>query len=133
MAVADASFKTSIDSMSSGAIADKGLVSVSEERFSSLTAPSCRFETPEFTQIGRAHVWNSSHLGISYAVFCLKKKKMADRHRIQHHRKGIESVRHDAELDVGALDNAHDRQISSRDTQCAVAAQTSTEQEAPPE
>src|SRR5439155_1027380 len=49
MAVADASFKTSIDSMSSGAIADKGLVSVSEERFSSLTAPSCRFETPEFT------------------------------------------------------------------------------------
>src|SRR5437899_9966771 len=74
MAVADASFKTSIDSMSSGAIADKGLVSVSEERFSSLTAPSCRFETPEFTQIGRAHVWNSSHLGISYAVFCLKKK-----------------------------------------------------------
>src|SRR5437899_10552347 len=84
-------------------------------------------------KIGRAHVWNSSHLGISYAVFCLKKKKMADRHRIQHHRKGIESVRHDAELDVGALDNAHDRQISSRDTQCAVAAQTSTEQEAPPE
>src|SRR2546426_7776264 len=26
-------------------------------------------------QIGRAHVWNSSHLVISYAVFCLKKKK----------------------------------------------------------
>src|SRR5256885_10374207 len=25
-------------------------------------------------QIGRAHVWNSSHLAISYAVFCLKKK-----------------------------------------------------------
>src|SRR5256885_11250611 len=25
-------------------------------------------------QIGRAHVWNSSHLVISYAVFCLKKK-----------------------------------------------------------
>ena len=24
-------------------------------------------------QIGRAHVWNSSHLYISYAVFCLKK------------------------------------------------------------
>src|SRR5215467_15703409 len=28
-----------------------------------------------FIQIGRAHVWNSSHLVISYAVFCLKKKK----------------------------------------------------------
>src|SRR5437899_9702565 len=27
-------------------------------------------------QIGRAHVLNSSHLGISYAVFCLKKKKL---------------------------------------------------------
>src|SRR5256885_11786230 len=26
-------------------------------------------------EIGRAHVWNSSHLVISYAVFCLKKKK----------------------------------------------------------
>src|SRR5947209_17226266 len=26
-------------------------------------------------QIGRAHVWNSSHANISYAVFCLKKKK----------------------------------------------------------
>src|SRR5215475_5920950 len=26
-------------------------------------------------QIGRAHVWNSSHVKISYAVFCLKKKK----------------------------------------------------------
>src|SRR5947199_3240452 len=29
-------------------------------------------------QIGRAHGLNSSHLGISYAVFCLKKKKDAD-------------------------------------------------------
>src|SRR5580704_18275322 len=27
------------------------------------------------TEIGRAHVWNSSHPSISYAVFCLKKKK----------------------------------------------------------
>src|SRR3712207_7671980 len=27
------------------------------------------------TQIGRAHVLNSSHANISYAVFCLKKKK----------------------------------------------------------
>src|ERR1039458_10579622 len=26
-------------------------------------------------RIGREHVLNSSHLGISYAVFCLKKKK----------------------------------------------------------
>src|SRR3712207_7890228 len=26
-------------------------------------------------QIGRAHVLNSSHANISYAVFCLKKKK----------------------------------------------------------
>src|SRR5690349_23898213 len=25
-------------------------------------------------KIGRAHVWNSSHVEISYAVFCLKKK-----------------------------------------------------------
>src|SRR2546421_9578843 len=29
-------------------------------------------------QIGRAHVWNSSHDQISYAVFCLKKKKNAE-------------------------------------------------------
>src|SRR3712207_7206560 len=28
-------------------------------------------------QIGRAHVLNSSHANISYAVFCLKKKKLA--------------------------------------------------------
>src|SRR3712207_8226964 len=27
------------------------------------------------SEIGRAHVWNSSHANISYAVFCLKKKK----------------------------------------------------------
>src|SRR3712207_7649306 len=27
-------------------------------------------------QIGRAHVLNSSHANISYAVFCLKKKKL---------------------------------------------------------
>src|SRR2546426_1817324 len=27
------------------------------------------------SEIGRAHVLNSSHLVISYAVFCLKKKK----------------------------------------------------------
>src|SRR2546421_4753175 len=27
-------------------------------------------------QIGRAHVWNSSHDQISYAVFCLKKKML---------------------------------------------------------
>src|SRR3712207_8543410 len=27
-------------------------------------------------KIGRAHVWNSSHANISYAVFCLKKKNM---------------------------------------------------------
>src|SRR2546430_9959477 len=26
-------------------------------------------------EIGRAHVWNSSHSQNSYAVFCLKKKK----------------------------------------------------------
>src|SRR2546422_8578359 len=29
----------------------------------------------DFGEIGRAHVWNSSHGYISYAVFCLKKKK----------------------------------------------------------
>src|SRR5689334_23573873 len=28
-----------------------------------------------FEEIGRAHVLNSSHSSISYAVFCLKKKK----------------------------------------------------------
>src|SRR3954462_9084518 len=27
-------------------------------------------------QIGRAHVWNSSHTIISYAVFCLKKSEL---------------------------------------------------------
>src|SRR3712207_8296747 len=27
-------------------------------------------------EIGRAHVWNSSHANISYAVFCLKKKNI---------------------------------------------------------
>src|SRR5256885_11280821 len=31
-------------------------------------------------QIGRAHVWNSSHLVISYAVFCLKKKDPLHQH-----------------------------------------------------
>src|SRR5216683_8299550 len=34
-----------------------------------------RMERPG--EIGRAHVWNSSHDQISYAVFCLKKKKKA--------------------------------------------------------
>ena len=29
----------------------------------------------ESQEIGRAHVWTSSHDQISYAVFCLKKKK----------------------------------------------------------
>src|SRR5690554_7667001 len=29
---------------------------------------------PNKMEIGRAHVWNSSHVRISYAVFCLKKK-----------------------------------------------------------
>src|SRR3712207_8394918 len=33
-----------------------------------------RLERTE-VQIGRAHVLNSSHANISYAVFCLKKKK----------------------------------------------------------
>src|SRR2546430_4641151 len=32
-------------------------------------------DEPRGDQIGRAHVWNSSHSQISYAVFCLKKKK----------------------------------------------------------
>src|SRR5438045_7578483 len=36
----------------------------------------------EATQIGRAHGLNSSHLGISYAVFCLKKKKKEHKHTI---------------------------------------------------
>src|SRR2546430_3088110 len=31
--------------------------------------------TPGVAEIGRAHVLNSSHSQISYAVFCLKKKK----------------------------------------------------------
>src|SRR3712207_8222534 len=30
---------------------------------------------PAVVEIGRAHVLNSSHANISYAVFCLKKKK----------------------------------------------------------
>src|SRR3712207_7200250 len=30
---------------------------------------------PALLEIGRAHVLNSSHANISYAVFCLKKKK----------------------------------------------------------
>src|SRR3712207_7940842 len=32
---------------------------------------------PEHGEIGRAHVLNSSHANISYAVFCLKKKKFS--------------------------------------------------------
>src|ERR1035441_10719347 len=35
------------------------------------------FTAADFEQIGRAHVLNSSHLGISYAVFCLKKKQIS--------------------------------------------------------
>src|SRR5699024_11802471 len=31
--------------------------------------------TPPLAEIGRAHRLNSSHVSISYAVFCLKKKK----------------------------------------------------------
>src|SRR2546429_1135520 len=31
-------------------------------------------------EIGRAHVWNSSHGYISYAVFCLKKKNTYPTH-----------------------------------------------------
>src|ERR1035438_8674052 len=34
--------------------------------------PPCRFFVVIHDQIGRAHRLNSSHLGISYAVFCLK-------------------------------------------------------------
>src|SRR5947208_1831823 len=33
-----------------------------------------RLEAALRSEIGRAHVWNSSHQIISYAVFCLKKK-----------------------------------------------------------
>src|SRR3712207_7694325 len=35
-------------------------------------------------EIGRAHVWNSSHANISYAVFCLKKKKINTINVIRH-------------------------------------------------
>src|SRR6266446_10072254 len=38
-------------------------------------------------QIGRAHVWNSSHLVISYAVFCLKKKKKKEKDNIINKKK----------------------------------------------
>src|SRR2546427_6742551 len=42
------------------------------------------------SEIGRAHVWNSSHSQISYAVFCLKKKKIrthaTDRATLPPHR-----------------------------------------------
>src|SRR3712207_7714494 len=31
-----------------------------------------------YLKIGRAHVLNSSHANISYAVFCLKKKKISN-------------------------------------------------------
>src|SRR5204862_7640817 len=34
------------------------------------------FGAPQKMQIGRAHVLNSSHVEISYAVFCLKKKTL---------------------------------------------------------
>src|SRR3989442_5698399 len=37
-------------------------------------------------EIGRAHVWNSSHVRISYAVFCLKKKKITGTALIEHTR-----------------------------------------------
>src|SRR3712207_7075423 len=39
----------------------------------SMTARTAR--DPKEMEIGRAHVLNSSHANISYAVFCLKKKK----------------------------------------------------------
>src|SRR3712207_8922085 len=34
-------------------------------------------------EIGRAHVLNSSHANISYAVFCLKKKKHRYHHQVR--------------------------------------------------
>src|SRR2546430_6842829 len=37
-------------------------------------------------QIGRAHRLNSSHSQISYAVFCLKKKKTQKRQKMQKHK-----------------------------------------------
>src|SRR6266511_5058027 len=43
-------------------------------------------------QIGRAHVWNSSHVKISYAVFCLKKKKKIKDHRPQKKKKKEKSL-----------------------------------------
>src|SRR3712207_8554853 len=36
-------------------------------------------------EIGRAHVLNSSHANISYAVFCLKKKKKYSHHTLLYH------------------------------------------------
>src|SRR2546427_9198672 len=38
-------------------------------------ASGFRYQVTGEVQIGRAHVLNSSHSQISYAVFCLKKKK----------------------------------------------------------
>src|SRR3712207_7665033 len=38
-------------------------------------APWPREKAQELDKIGRAHRLNSSHANISYAVFCLKKKK----------------------------------------------------------
>src|SRR5690348_18457554 len=38
--------------------------------------PPAALAVPDVGEIGRAHVWNSSHPSISYAVFCLKKKKL---------------------------------------------------------
>src|SRR5438132_8192451 len=40
-----------------------------------LHARCARRDPAPLDEIGRAHVWNSSHTVISYAVFCLKKKK----------------------------------------------------------
>src|SRR3712207_7317187 len=42
-----------------------------------------RVDRRDAGQIGRAHVLNSSHANISYAVFCLKKKKKKAQEKAQ--------------------------------------------------
>src|SRR5690625_7330552 len=49
-----------------------------DEQSTPLTGRVCRLDPARLersNKIGRAHGLNSSHVAISYAVFCLKKKK----------------------------------------------------------
>src|SRR2546426_6742898 len=56
-------------------LAARGVRATAENVVVTPGAKPALFCTALSVKIGRAHVWNSSHLVISYAVFCLKKKK----------------------------------------------------------